>query len=192
MEFKRFTKKNILINLIIVFSYMIWMSIVGDLKQDHYILVSIWLVAFYIHDKSRRFILGFSIFILFWIIYDSMRIIPNYEVSTPHIQEPYDIEKALFGISYLGEILTPNELFLLVNNSFLDFISGIFYINWMPIPLGFGVYLYLKNKELFVKYSLAFLFVNLLGFTVYYIYPAAAPWYVQQYGFEFQIGVPGS
>lgn len=192
MEFKRFTKKNILINLIIVFTYMIWMSIVGDLKQDHFILVSIWLVAFYIHEKSRRFILGFSIFILFWIIYDSMRIIPNYEVSTPHTQEPYDIEKALFGISYLGEILTPNELFLLVNNSFLDFISGFFYINWMPIPLGFGVYLYLKDKELFIKYSLAFLFVNLIGFAVYYIYPAAPPWYVQKYGFDLQLGVAGN
>ena len=36
-----------------------------------------------------------------------------------------------------------------------------------------------------------FLFVNLLGFTFYYIHPAAPPWYVASHGFDFIEGTPG-
>lgn len=192
MEFIRFTKKNIIINTVLVVIYLLWNIIVGEIRSEHYLLVILWLSAFYAHDKSRRFILGFSIFIIFWVIYDSMRIIPNYEVSTVHINEPYEFEKILFGINVNGNLLTPNEYFSIFNNKILDFLSGFFYINWMPIPIGFGIYLYLKDKSLFLEYSLVFLLVNLLGFAIYYLYPAAPPWYVEIYGFDLQIGIPGN
>ncbi len=192
MEFKRFTKRNILTNILLVSMYLLWMGIVGNIKQDHLVLVTIWLISFYSFEKSRKLILGFSVFIVFWIIYDSMRIIPNYEVSIAHIKEPYNLEKFLFGFQYLGERITPNEYFLQNNVPFLDFLSGFFYINWMPVPIGFGIYLYISDKELFLKYSIAFLLVNIIGFIVYYIYPAAPPWYVQQYGFDLHIGIPGN
>jgi len=192
MEFIRFTKKNILINVLIISIYLIWMNIVGSIKQDQYLLISIWLLFFYAFEKSRKFILGFSVFIIFWIIYDSMRIMPNYEVSTAHIKEPYELEKALFGIKVMGNTITANEFFDIRNNKFLDFMSGFFYINWMPIPLAFGIYLFIKDKYLFARFSIAFLLVNLVGFAIYYIYPAAPPWYVQKYGFDLHIGVPGN
>jgi len=192
MEFIRFTNKNLIINTLLVVGYLLWVHFIGEVRGEHYALVIIWISAYYINDKSRRFIIGFSIFIIFWIIYDSMRIIPNYEVSTAHIKEPYDFEKALFGINLSDKFLTPNEYFSLYNNKFLDFLSGFFYINWMPVPLGFGVYLYLKDKYVFVNYSIAFLLVNIIGFVIYYIYPAAPPWYVELYDFDLHIGVPGN
>ncbi|MEI7673826.1 MAG: phosphatase PAP2 family protein, partial [Deltaproteobacteria bacterium] len=45
---------------------------------------------------------------------------------------------------------------------------------------------------LFLRYSLAFLMVNLIGFTVYYLHPAAPPWYVAKYGFEIRFDIPGN
>ena len=121
-----------------------------------------------------------------------MRIIPNYEVSTVHIREPYELEKSLFGINVLNNTITPNEFFNIWNNKFLDFISGFFYINWMPIPLAFGIYLFIKDKYLFAQFSIVFLLVNLVGFAIYYIYPAAPPWYVNLYGFDLHLGIPGN
>ena len=192
MEFKRFTKKNIIINLLLVSLYLMWNKYIGAIRDEHWFLVALWLITFYAHEKSRRFILGFSIFIIFWIVYDSMRIVPNYTVSTPHIKEPYDLEKKLFGIFLNGQLLTPNEYFTQENTKFLDFLAGFFYLNWMPVPIGFGIYLFLKDKYLFLKFSMAFLFVNLIGFSIYYLYPAAPPWYVSLYGFDLHIGVPGN
>jgi hypothetical protein len=192
MSFQRFTKKNIVINILLVAAYIIWNIIVGELRPEHYFLILLWLLCYYAHEKSRRFITGFSIFIIYWIIYDSMRIIPNYEVSQVYIKEPYELEKALFGITANNTLLTPNEYFIIHNNRFFDFLSGMFYINWVPIPLAFGVYLYLKDKFLFTKFSLVFLLTNLIGFIIYYVYPAAPPWYVELYGFDLQLGVPGN
>jgi len=191
MDFQRFTKKNIILNGLFIVIYLLWNSFVG-IRDEHYFLVFLWLASYYAHEKSRKFILAFSVFIVYWIVYDSMRVLPNYEVSFVNIQEPYAIEKALFGITVNNTLLTPNEYFAIYNSKFLDILSGLFYINWVPIPLAFGVYLFLKDKFLFAKFSIAFFLVNILGFAIYYIYPAAPPWYVDLYGFDLQIGVPGN
>jgi len=192
MNFQRFTYKSVVVNILLIVLYLFWNSAIGAIRAEHYFLTILWVTTFYANENSRKFILGFSIFIIFWILYDSMRIIPNYEVSTVHIREPYEIEKALFGIKVLNNTITPNEYFIIWNNKFLDFISGFFYINWIPIPLAFGIYLFLKDKFLFAKFSMAFLLVNLVGFSIYYIYPAAPPWYIELYGFDLHIGVPGN
>jgi membrane-associated phospholipid phosphatase len=121
-----------------------------------------------------------------------MRVIPNYEISPVHIQQPYLIEKALFGINSGNSIITPNEYFVIHNNSFFDFLAGLFYVNWVPIPLMFAIYLFYKDKYLFVKFSLTFVIINVIGFICYYIYPAAPPWYVELYGFDLHLGVSGN
>ena len=192
MKFRRFTKKNILVNILLIVLYIVWNTIVRGMRSEHWFLIVLWLTMFYIGEKTRKFILAFSIFIVYWIIYDSMRIIPNYEVSPVHIKQPYELEKSLFGIISGGALLTPNEYFAIHHYPFLDILAGLFYINWVPIPLAFAVYLYVKDKYLFTKFSLVFLIVNIFGFIIYYLYPAAPPWYVQLYGFDLHIGIPGN
>jgi len=192
MDFKRFTINNLLINGLITTVYILFNYLTIGLRPENYYLVAGWWLAFYVSAESRKFVLNFSFFIVFWILYDSMRILPNYEVSAVHIKEPYELEKSLFGIEYQNSLLTPNEFFLATHNKILDFLSGFFYINWIPVPIGFAVYLYITDKKLFLQYSIAFLLVNIVGFIVYYIYPAAPPWYVQKYGFDLHIGVPGN
>ncbi|NOZ34267.1 MAG: inositol phosphorylceramide synthase [Chlorobi bacterium] len=190
MKFQRFTQKNILINILLIVSYIAWNTFVGGMRTEHWFLIVLWITMFYVAEKTRKFILAFSIFIVYWIIYDSMRIIPNYEVSAVHIKQPYELEKSLFGIFSGGVLLTPNEYFAIHHNSVLDILAGLFYINWVPIPLAFAAYLYVKDKYLFTKFSLVFLIVNIFGFIIYYLYPAAPPWYVQLYGFDLHIGIP--
>ena len=66
-------------------------------------------------------------------------------------------------------------------------------ICWVPVPLGFAIYLYLKgDRDSYLHFSLAFLFVNLVGFCGYYIHPAAPPWYAMNYGFEPILNTPGN
>ncbi len=192
MNYQRFTLKNLSVNISIVTVYLILTYITDGIRTDHVLVLTIWVVMYYTNKLTRKIITGFSIFIIYWIVYDSMRIIPNYEVSTVHIKELYEAEKLLFGIN-LGQLkVTPNEFFKLYNYKFLDLISGLFYLTWVPVPLAFAVYLFVKDKATFIQFSLVFLFVNLLGFVIYYIYPAAPPWYVDMYGFDLKIGVPGN
>lgn len=129
--------------------------------------------------------MGFTIFIVYWIVFDYMKAFPNYNYNPVHIAELYNAEKHLFGIHFNGKLLTPNEYWLANSNTFIDVLSGLFYLCWIPVPLGFAAYLFFKNKKQFLNFSLTFVLVNILGFIVYYAYPAAPPWFVQYHGFHF-------
>jgi len=184
----RLTYKTALKVTAISAAYLLLAAWLIGYKPDQLFLVLLFNVLFYLSGPSRRFILGFSVFIVFWIIFDSMKAFPNYRYNVVHIESLYHAEKQLFSIH--GR--TPNEYWAAHTSSFLDLLSGICYLCWIPVPLAFAGYLFYKDKTAFFKFSLTFLLVNLLGFVIYYAYPAAPPWYVQQYGFRFNPHTPGN
>src|SRR5882762_7593637 len=172
--------------------YMLLSALLIGYKTDQLFLVVLFNVLFWLSAPTRRFILGFSVFIVFWIIFDSMKAFPNYRYNMVHIESIYRAERSVFGIHLINGpnlvpgIVTPNEYWSAHSNSFLDILTGLFYLCWIPLPLAFAGYLFYKDKNAFFRFALTFLLVNLLGFVIYYVYPAAPPWYVQQYGFQFQ------
>jgi len=172
--------------------YLILTSFFIGFKTEQIILILLFNILYYLSPLTRKFILGFLIFIVFWILFDSMKAFPNYRFNIVHIKELYFAEKKWFGINSHGTILTPNEFAQLHTTTGLDVIAGLFYLNWVPIPLIFAFYLFRKNKMQFLYFSLSFLLVNIIGFIIYYIYPAAPPWYVQKYGFLLNINTPGN
>jgi hypothetical protein len=172
--------------------YLGVMAILTGLRMEHFISIIAINLLFYTGKSTRKFILGFAIFIVFAMLYDVMRAFPNYLYHSIDIAPLYNLEKKLFGITIHGIRLTPNEIFAATHCVLADFLSGLFYINWMPVPLGFAVFLFFTNRKLFLHFSLTFLFVNLIGFCIYYLHPAAPPWYVSQYGFALHLHTPGS
>jgi len=186
------TKKNVLLVSFVSLLYIFGSAALIGFKPDQVFLALLFNLFYYASIPTRKFILAFSIFLIFWIIFDSMKAFPNYNYNPVHIKELYTFEKRVFGIHDKEVIFTPNEFAQKHANSFLDVLSGLFYINWMPVPLLLGFYFFRKNKMQFLQFSLAFLFVNLLGFIVYYAYPAAPPWYVDQFGFDLHFDTPGN
>jgi hypothetical protein len=187
------TLRNAAIATAISALYLILAALLIGFKTDQLFLVGLFNVLFYLSGPTRRFILGFTVFIVFWVLFDSMKAFPNYRYNTVHIADIYHLEKSLFGIrTAAGVILTPNEFWQLHAATFLDILAGCSYLCWMPLPLAFSGYLFYKNKEAFFRYTLSFLFVNLVGFVVYYACPAAPPWYVQLHGFDFNPHTPGN
>ena len=188
-----FSKNDIILTTSISMGYLLLCKILIGNKVEQLILVLLFNTLFYLSHPTRKFITGFSVFIVFWIIFDFMKAFPNYQYNTVHIESLYNAEKQLFGIGVNGLRLTPNEYWQQHNTTFLDIISGLFYLCWMPVPLFFAGYLFFaKRREQFMQFALTFLFVNLIGFVGYYMYPAAPPWYVQQYGFAFNAHTPGN
>lgn len=177
--------RSIIIVSLLSIAYLAFSTFLIGYKPDELTLVVIFNVLFYASAITRKFILGFTIFIVYWIIFDYMKAFPNYNYNPVHIAELYNAEKYLFGIHFNGKLLTPNEYWLANSNTFIDVVSGLFYLCWIPVPLGFAAYLFFKNKKQFLNFSLTFVLVNILGFIVYYTYPAAPPWFVQYHGFHF-------
>lgn len=191
-SFKRFSIRNVTAVISVSLSYLLLSYFLVGFKTEQLVLILIFCVSYFISATSRKFILGFSIFIVYWILFDYMKAFPNYRFNSVHIGDLYQFEKHLFGINYSDTILTPEEFLIQNQQPFLDALSGFFYLCWVPVPLIFAGYLFFKNREEFLKFSLTFLWVNIIGFTVYYIYPAAPPWYFQHFGNVFYAHTSGS
>ena len=161
-------------------------------------MYSIYIIILYIilvaWKPSRKIAIALTPWLIFACSYDWMRLLPNYEVNPIDVRDLYDAEKSLFGIAAAdGSTLIPGEYFNQNHTPFADFWAGFFYLCWVPVPLGFAIYLYFKGQRRhFIHFSIAFLFINLLGFCGYYIPPAAPPWYVINHGFEPVLNTPGS
>ncbi len=121
-----------------------------------------------------------------------MRVYPNYQVNPIYVKGLYEAEKSLFGLSVDGAVLIPCEYFALNHCPVADFFAGIFYLCWVPVPIAFGLWLYLKgDRKVYLRFAMVFLLVNLIGFAGYYIHPAARPGYgAMNYGFEPILDTP--
>jgi membrane-associated phospholipid phosphatase len=173
-------------------SYLALSYLLIGFKTEQLVLAAIFNVCFFASKTTRRFILGFSVFIVYWIIFDYMKAFPNYRYNDVHITSLYNAEKDLFGLTWNNLLLTPNEYFAYHTKTPLDLLSGFFYLCWVPVPLFFASVMFFKNRKAFFQFSLTFLLVNLIGFVGYYLYPAAPPWYVAKYGFHFNPATPGN
>ncbi|MEO5889525.1 MAG: phosphatase PAP2 family protein [Ferruginibacter sp.] len=187
-----FSRNSILIALGVSVVYLLISFLLIGFRTDQLVLIAIFNACFFLSGVARKFIIGFSIFIVYWILFDYMKAFPNYTFNTVHIQDLYDTEKALFGINYHGTRITLNEYWLQNGRTWLDILTGIFYLCWIPVPLAFAAYLFFKDKEMFLQFSLTFVLVNMIGFIIYYVYPAAPPWYYQLKGGVFIPGTLGN
>ncbi len=171
-------------------------------------MTSLYLIAIFAlliaWQKTRKFALYFLPWLIFAVTYDSMRFYPNYMVGDIDVRELYEAEKSLFGIAAQtptefqaiadhSQMMIPGEYFSVHHAALPDLMAGFFYLCWVPVPVGFALYLFSKKEyRWFVRFSWTFLAVNLIGFVGYYIHPASPPWYVMEYGFSPVLGTPGN
>ena len=162
-------------------------------RPEHSVMALVIAALFFADPATRRVTVALLPFFLFGISYDWMNMLPNYKVNPVDIQGLYETEKSLFGITVAeGFRMTPNEFFAVHHAPLADIFAGFFYLCWVPVPIAFGLWLYFKGqRNEYLHFAIVFLFVNLLGFALYYVHPAAPPWYVAKHGFDFIEGTPG-
>ena len=171
-------------------------------------MTSLYLIAVFAlliaWQKTRKFALYFLPWLIFAVTYDSMRFYPNYMVGSIDVRGLYEAEKSLFGIAAQtptefqaiadhSQMMIPGEYFSVHHAALPYLMAGFFYLCWVPVPVGFALYLFSKKEyRWFVRFSWTFLAVNLIGFVGYYIHPASPPWYVMEHGFSPILGTPGN
>ena len=187
-----YSRKNILFAVVISLVYLLISNLLIGFKTDQLVLTCFFNSCFFASIITRKFIIAFSIFIVYWILFDYMKAFPNYQYNVVHIQDLYNADKSLFGIPHNNKIISPNEFWLQNSNTFLGVLSGIFYLCWIPVPLALSLYFFFKRKSIFLHFALTFLLINLIGFIIYYAYPAAPPWYYQLNGPSFLPATPGN
>lgn len=187
---------NIKESLWCVCALIIWLIVTAlfiGFRPEHTVMALLIAALFFGNPATRKLTVALIPFFLFGISYDWMNLCPNYKVNPIDTIGLYTAEKSLFGIdTAMFGTLTPNEFFAHHTNRIADFLAGVFYLCWVPVPIIFGLWLYFKHRrEQYLHFAIVFLLVNLIGFTFYYIHPAAPPWYVALHGFEPILDTPG-
>src|SRR6201991_4338820 len=132
------TLRNIFIATGFSVLYLILSALLIGFKKDQLFLVGLFNVLFYLSGPTRRFILGFTVFIVFWVIFDFMKAFPNFRYNTVHIGSLYNAEKSLFGVGTPGGVSTPNEYWRVHQHTFLDILAGGFFFCLGPVSPGGG------------------------------------------------------
>lgn len=173
----------------------LWLAVTAlfvGFRPEHLMLALLVSALFFAAPASRRLVVALLPFVVFGVSYDWMNLCPNYEVNTVDVKGIYEAEKAMFGITAAQGVLTPNEFFALHGCGAMDFMAGVFYLCWVPLPIFYGLWLLAtRHRNGYLHFALVFLLVNFIGFALYYVYPAAPPWYVPLHGFEAVPGTPG-
>lgn len=195
MMLKRTTRPSRRESVLMIACLIVWLSVTAafvGFRTEHIYLAILLAAMFFASGMTRRLVVALIPFAVFGISYDWMNIVPNYHVNPVDIRGLYESERSLFGIVQGAVTLTPNEFFALHHSAVADALAGFFYLCWVPVPIAFGLWLYYDGQRReYLHFAMVFLFVNLLGFTFYYIHPAAPPWYVASHGFEMIEGTPG-
>ena len=179
--------------IVITAFFLILTAVCIGLRPEHFLMAGVFLLLFFAGQTTRKLAVALLPFFIFGISYDWMRVYPNYQVNPIDVKGLYEAEKSLFGLSVDGAVLIPCEYFALNHCPVADFFAGIFYLCWVPVPIAFGLWLYLKgDRKVYLRFAMVFLLVNLIGFAGYYIHPAAPPWYAMNYGFEPVLNTPGN
>ena len=187
------SRNEILTVVVIAIIFIAITTVFVGLRPEHLLIVSIFLILFFAGKSTRKLAVGLLPFFIFGISYDWMRVYPNYEVNPIDVRNLYDLQKFLFGIEENGTLLINCESFAFHQSVIAYILAGFFYLCWVPVPIAFGLWLYLKkDRRLYLRFSIVFLLVNLIGFAGYYIHPAAPPWYAINYGFEAILNTPGN
>ncbi len=159
----------------------------GGLKSDHFMLTGVAILLWYLGPRLRSIFYFLLPLLLVAIVYDSMRYYSDLIRGTIHVSEPHRFDQYFFGINTPVGRLTPNEWFQTHTHPFLDVISGFFYLFFIPIYVlisGYFRFWIVPNQNLqgFFHPMWAFFLVNVLGYSTYYWYAAAPPWYFAEYG----------
>ena len=169
----------------LVVLYGIAMALSGTMRVDHVLVVSLWLAVIYVPRFRPSAVAGMPFFV-FAAIYDCLRFVTPvaHGVLPPHVEGPYNLDLALFGVTGAdGTAVTLPEYFLTHNHIVADLAAAVGYSGYMWIPIGYALYLLIKDHDTLWRFSWTFLLCNVVGWIIYYAYPAAPPWYVLEHGF---------
>ena len=184
--------------LIPVVFYFIYLGIIGKfstLQSDHFMIAGAALSLWYLGPRLRPLFKFLLPLLLVAIIYDSMRIYGDYIRGPIHVAEPYQFDKSFFGITTPEGILTPNEWWQKHTHWLLDFYTGFFYLLFITIYVLLSMYFCFwlpikgtqKRPAEWIRAQAyrpmwAFFWVNMIGYSTYFWFAAAPPWYVSLYG----------
>jgi inositol phosphorylceramide synthase catalytic subunit len=115
------------------------------------------------------------------LIYEVLRGLFPYRAAV-HVGDLHALEAQLFSISTADGPRALSDVISRLASPWLDLVCGATYLLFLIEVVVTAMYLFYRDRPRMLQVSLGFLVVNVVGWAVWFLYPAAPPWYVDQYG----------
>jgi len=182
---------------LVVFAYWGTYGGLGRLGSDVLTLGGAILLLSYLGPFFRT-IRGFILpLLLTGMVYNSQHLFVNELRGEIHVAEPYYFDQRFFGVQTDSGVLTPNEYWQDRTHPLIDVFTGFAYLTYVAGfllmagiihfwvgPRGARGWSPQELQRYTPRMMWVFFIVNLMGYATYFLYPAAPPWYVSEYGLE--------
>ncbi len=182
--------------LVLTLFYWFTLKYLGGLRGDHLLMGALLLALYYAGPFTHSFFYFMLPLFLMAVVYDGHGLFTDLFRGVIRVEEPYLIEKELFGIRTADGILIPAQWWQLHTHAALDFITGLAYISFIQVFVLTGLFFRFRlgrtgnacwNAEEIRDRAPAMMWglfwLNIIACITYYLYPTAPPWYVDLYGF---------
>jgi membrane-associated phospholipid phosphatase len=123
----------------------------------------------------------FAPFVAAGLVYEMLRGVfrPG---GTVHVGDLFAYDARLFSVMTAGGPRALSELIASNTSPWLDVSCGVTYYLFLLEVFGTAAYLFFRARPKMLELSVGFFTVNIVGWVIWLLYPAAPPWYVDQYG----------
>jgi membrane-associated phospholipid phosphatase len=115
------------------------------------------------------------------LLYELLRGLFHYR-GTVHVGDLHGYEAKLFSIATSEGPRAISDVVSRHTSPWLDALCGATYFFFLTEVVVVAAYLFFRARPKALELSVGFLVANLLGWAIWFVYPAAPPWYVDQYG----------
>jgi membrane-associated phospholipid phosphatase len=127
------------------------------------------------------FLLYASPFFLSGFLYESYRRLVHLR-GPVHVADLFALEASLFPVTTSTGTRALSDVIAAHTNPFLDVVTGITYFLFMLEVFGVAAYLFFRSRSKMWDLAVSFVLMNVAGWAIWLVYPAAPPWYVDAYG----------
>lgn len=120
-------------------------------------------------------------FVVAAVCYEVLRHAVHYRGDV-HVGDLFDLEARLFPITTQSGTVALSDVISRMQHPLLDVVCGATYLFFLLELFGVAIYAFFRDRPRMLALSLGFLFLNLTGWTIWMLYPAAPPWYVDLHG----------
>jgi hypothetical protein len=142
-------------------------------RPEHFLFVAVFLALAWVGPTTRRLSALGAPIVVTGIAYDFLRIFKDWRREV-HIADLHAAEHAVFG--GIADWVAAHT------HVVLDLICGAVYITYLPEAVALAAVLFFKDKRAMATLTWSFALISLLGWTIWILWPAAPPWYVDTYG----------
>lgn len=156
------------------------------LRADHILLDAVLVGLAALGRRSERIRTSTLVLLPFWltgVTYEAVHLLLPWRGAI-HVADLRAAELHLFGITGAdGQLRTISAALQGHTHPALDVLTGAAYIAYLLVPIGLVLaWVWRRDGARANRLAWAFLAVNLVGFATQLLWPAAPPWYVDQYG----------